>query len=179
MLGGAVGRLGLSALIGFLMLAGAGAAQEGSFGFEAQQVDSEIQGRIEAALHAKYPSWGIESGGSSSRSSVRLVGDRKGESLTIWTQYMVTTDEAKRRLRSYQYRLSIGAGEPIHGIGDEAFLLVYGSQAVLRFRQHEVVVEVRACPEKRKRPWDDGLSPQRQKLVIANADVVAEQIRGF
>jgi len=160
-------------------MVGAGTAQQGSLGFEAEQVDDEIQGRIEAALRSKYRSWGLGKGFPLSRSCIRLVGGWKGESLTISTQYMVTTDEAKRRLTFYQYAISIGPGAPARRVGDEAFVWVYGSQAVVRFRQHEVVVEVRASPEKRERPWNDGLSPRREKFVIEIARVVAEQIRGF
>jgi hypothetical protein len=166
-------------VLAILLLASTGASQDGRWGFEAQDVDERIQERIETSLRSKYAGWTLTRDRPSSGSNVRLLGIWKKERLEVRTQYMVTDDDARRRLEFQDYSSSIGIGNLIRGIGDEAFLMIYGSQVILRFRQHGVAVEIREMPERREGPWDDGLAPQRRKIVIGAGKLVAEQIRGF
>jgi hypothetical protein len=166
-------------ILAILLVTGAGASQDERWGFEAQHVDDEIQERVESALRSKYSGWSLTRERPWSSSNVRLLGSWKRERLEVRTQYMVTAEDAKRRLKFHDYSSSIGIGNTIRGIGDEAFLMIYGSQVILRFRQHEVVVEIRESPERREGPWDDGLAPQRRKIVLGAGKLVAEQIRGF
>jgi hypothetical protein len=166
-------------VLAILLLASSGAAQDGRWGFDAQDVDAEIQERVETALQSRFSGWSLARERPLSGSSVRLLGIWKTERVGVRTEYMATAEDAKRRLKSYDYSSSIGIGNPIRGIGDEAFLMIYGSQVILRFRQHAVVVEVRESPEKREGPRDDGLAPERRKIVVGMGKLVAEQIRGF
>jgi hypothetical protein len=144
-------------------------------GVDAERVAPQIQERIEKSLLSRFPAWSFEAR-PLSRSSVRLLGNREGERLSVLTQYMATADDARRRLESYRYSISVGIGSPVAKIGDQAFLMVYGSQVILRFRQNEVLVEIRALPETREGPWDDGHSALRKKVVLEAASDVAEQI---
>jgi hypothetical protein len=147
-------------------------------GFDADAPNTELQTKIETAVCSTYPKWQFEALPFSG-SSVVLRGSLDTERLSVTTHYMVTTEDARRRLESMDRSMSVGIGEPFDGIGEQAFFMVYGSQVILRFRQHEVVVEVWASTSNRDRPWNDGLWPKRQELVLDVGPLIVEQIRGY
>jgi hypothetical protein len=148
------------------------------FGRDAPIADEELQGRIETKLKAALKGWEFERrpmGGP----GVLVTGKREAERLDISTHYMASVADAMKRLRSYQRTISVGAGNEIKGVGQEALYMVYGSQVFLRFRQGRIVVEVRAAPERRTGPFDDGLWKPRERVVLEAATLIENQIRSL
>ena len=163
-------------LAGLVLLPLLIAQSHSDFGRVAIRADAELQSRIEGKLKARLVDWQFTSNPCFT-ACVCLVAKKGPERLDVTTHYMNSAQDAAKLLQSYPLVISAGAGHEVKGVGQQAFFMFYGSQAILRFRQGNVVVEVRAAPEPLYGAFDDGLS-KRRNLVFEAAAVIQKEIDG-
>ena len=126
-------------------IAQATAYQEKVFRMErgeyANQIDEDIQKRIEADLGQGDLKWEVTTLAHSSTASHRLLELKQGGiRVTVSIQYLSTVDDATRHLQYRLHMISMPRFKPIKGLGEEGYVL--SEKGPIWCRVGKIVLEV-------------------------------------